>query len=464
MPVTEAIPENPTQLADMLGSGEFRAELLSDPAKMGKFVGDYAAAFAKKDTEFTKEFQELAQQELRNYYKENGYSPAESKRNALDLQARNGRTTTIDKGQFYNAAAPGAKFDELFEGSVERRMGDYFRAGWKKYERFGDRTELANKRSKMLEIQNSYGSTVPSDGGFLIPEVLRSQILMLALENSIVRPRATVIPMDSLKVPIPAVDETSRVSSIYGGIIAYWTEEGAPLTDSSAKFGQVTLDAKKLTAYAAIPNELFADAPAFGGFFNNTFPAAIGWFEDIAFLTGDGTDKPLGVMNGAGTLSVTRTTPASSTIVYNDIVNMYSRLLPQSLDNSVWVASHDAFPQLAELTFTPAGGSTPVPVMLWQMNAVGTPVPTLLGRPLIRSEKVGPLGSAGDIGLFDFSQYLVGDRQSMSADSSSDYLFGNDKTAFRIIERVDGRPWIQTPLTPHNGSASTLSPYVILHA
>lgn len=461
MTATDTIPENPTQLADMLGSGEFRADLMQDPAKMGKFIGDYAAAFAKKDTEFSKEFAEMAQQELRNYYKENGYSPAESKRNAHDLQQRNA-SSAIDKGQFYNAAAPGAKLDEFFEGNVTKRMGDYFRAGWKKYDRFEDSGKLATMREKMLKVQNSYGSTVPSDGGFLIPEVLRSQILMLALENSIVRPRATVIPMDSLKVPIPAVDETSRVSSIYGGIIAYWTEEGAPLKDSSAKFGQVTLDAKKLTAYAAIPNELFADAPAFGGFFNNTFPAAIGWFEDIAFLTGDGTDKPLGVLNGAGLVSVTRGT--SSLIQYTDIVNMYSRLLPQSLDNSVWVCSHDAFPQLAELSFTPSGGTTPVPVMLWQMNAVGTPVPTLMGRPLIRSEKVGPLGSAGDIGLFDFGQYLVGDRQSMSADSSSDYLFGNDKTAFRIIERVDGRPWIQTPLTPHNGSSSTLSPYVVLHA
>src|ERR1700760_2749487 len=63
---TDTIPENPTQLADMLGSGEFRAELLSDPAKMGKFISSYADAFAKKDSEFTKEFQEMAQQELRN--------------------------------------------------------------------------------------------------------------------------------------------------------------------------------------------------------------------------------------------------------------------------------------------------------------------------------------------------------------------------------------------------------------
>ena len=69
------------------------------------------------------------------------------------------------------------------------------------------------KRDKWKKIQNSSASVVPADGGFLIPEELRSDLLSIALEDSIVRRRATVIPMSSLAVPIPSVDETSRVSS-----------------------------------------------------------------------------------------------------------------------------------------------------------------------------------------------------------------------------------------------------------
>jgi hypothetical protein len=42
-----------------------------------------------------------------------------------------------------------------------------------------------------------------------------------------------------------------------------------------------------------------------------------------------------------------------------------------------------------------------------------------------------------------------------------DYRFGNDQTAFRLIQRVDGRPWIQSAITPANGG-STLSPFVEL--
>jgi HK97 family phage major capsid protein len=89
----------------------------------------------------------------------------------------------------------------------------------------------------------------------------------------------------------------------------------------------------------------------------------------------------------------------------------------------------------------------------------------LLGRPVIISEKVNSTANSatagGDINFIDFAQYLVGDRMAMSAEMSTDYKFGNDVTAFRFIERVDGRPWMQSAITPQNNSA-TLSPYVQL--
>jgi hypothetical protein len=50
----------------------------------------------------------------------------------------------------------------------------------------------------------------------------------------------------------------------------------------------------------------------------------------------------------------------------------------------------------------------------------------------------------------------------MQSMSSEHYKFQNDKTAFRVIERLDGRPWIQSPITPHNNSTATLTPFVQL--
>jgi hypothetical protein len=48
-----------------------------------------------------------------------------------------------------------------------------------------------------------------------------------------------------------------------------------------------------------------------------------------------------------------------------------------------------------------------------------------------------------------------------SFETSPHYRFGSDETAIRCIERVDGRPWVNSPLSPANGGA-TLSPYVRL--
>jgi HK97 family phage major capsid protein len=88
---------------------------------------------------------------------------------------------------------------------------------------------------------------------------------------------------------------------------------------------------------------------------------------------------------------------------------------------------------------------------------------SLLGAPIIVNEKVGNLGAAGDLNFVDFGQYLIGDRMQMEAEQSTDYLFGNDMTAYRFIERVDGRPWMQSAITPRNGGP-TLSPYIQLAA
>ncbi len=96
---------------------------------------------------------------------------------------------------------------------------------------------------------------------------------------------------------------------------------------------------------------------------------------------------------------------------------------------------------------------------VWLNNGVEGPAATILGRPVIFTEKLPTLGNAGDIAFIDPGFYLIGDRQVMSAMSSPHYAFGSDKTAFRVIERVDGRPWLNSAITPKNGG-NTLSPFV----
>jgi HK97 family phage major capsid protein len=315
---------------------------------------------------------------------------------------------------------------------------------------------------KRNKIKNALGSTVGADGGYLIPEIMRADLLQLAMESAIVRPRAFVMPMESLRVSIPSIDETSRATSVFGGITASWTEEGAPLTVTSPSFARTTLEAKKLTIYTEVPNELLSDSMiSFDAFIGQKFPQALAWYEDIAFLQGNGVGQPVGALasasNSAIVAAAAETGQNTGTIVWENIVKMFSRMLPASLGSAVWIASIDTFPQLATMALSVGTGGSAI----WLGDGVGAPPVSILGRPVIFTEKTSQLSTQGDISFVDFGYYLVGDRMAMTAMSSPHYKFGNDVTAYRVIERVDGRPWLQSSLTPRN-SGPALSPFVQL--
>jgi HK97 family phage major capsid protein len=432
---------------------------MNENGKIGEVIKDYADA---RMAEFGQGIVDQVKNEVaiatRDFLKESGGKIARPAVGGGEKLTRENRMAiTKGKGAAYNMKAPGATIDN--DESAPEDFTEFLQAIWHHRNSLVNSDELDAKRDKWKKIQNSFGSVVPADGGFLIPEELRSDLLSIALENSIVRSRATVIPMSSLAVPIPSVDETSRVSSLRGGVVAYWTEEGAAITESQASFGQVRLLSKKLTAYCEAPNELISDAPAFSSFLSTTLPEAIAFEEDYAFFTGSGVGEPLGVLDAGstGTIATTRTSSGLA-IEFADIINVFTRLLPGSYANAVWVCSPAVVSNL--LSMVNVGGTSPVWLGGGQVDGgAGAPPMSILGRPLFVSEKVPTLGTRGDLGLYDFSHYLIGDRQIVQASSSPHFKFSSDKTAYKILERVDGRPWVTTALTPRN-NGDTLSPYV----
>jgi HK97 family phage major capsid protein len=422
---------------------------MKEPDGFKQLVTNYAAVTMKKDKDLGAQIREQSAQVFAQMLKDT--HGEDIPRINQRLNPLDSRPAALKRHGLYNQKAPGAQVDKEFANSAE-----FFQAIWHRSGALPNAVDLAAKATATRKIQNSFGSTVPADGGFLIPETMRSEILKVSLETSVIRSRARIIPMETLRVPIPAVDSTSNVSSIFGGIVCYWTEEGAQLVESQAEFQRIVLEAKKLTGYAEIPNELMADASAFGAFFDQIFPLAIAWYEDVAFMSGSGVGEPEGFMNAPAVIQVAAEAgQPTGTIVWQNIVKMYARMLPSSLGTAVWLVSPDTFPELATMALSVGTGGSAI----WLNNGTEGPPMTILGRPVIVTEKVNSLGNAGDVNFVDLGYYLIGDRQVMQADSSPHYKFANDKTAFRIIERLDGRPWLRSAITPHNGGA-TMSPFI----
>ena len=106
-------------------------------------------------------------------------------------------------------------------------------------------------------------------------------------------------------------------------------------------FTQVQLTARKLTGYTVASNELLQDsAISMEALINSMFADALTYFEDDAFINGTGAGQPLGILNADAMVTVSAETGQSAgTILWENIVNMYSRMLPQSLGRAVWIAS-----------------------------------------------------------------------------------------------------------------------------
>ena len=454
------IPTKTSELDDWLQDSAKMQALFSKPKLFGEFITNYARGQLDADLSIQAQVREQTQVVLAEWLKNQASTPdgdgfiarpnmgigmtpaqvlAETSRNA--------------KNGLYNPRAMGAAVDKDYPD-----LSSFFATI---HHNVNKTAEIQNK---LTRLRNAFSSTVPSEGGFLIPETLRSELLRVALETGIVRSRSRVIPMETLRVPFPAIDSTSNVSNVFGGIVGYWTEEGAALTASSATFGRIILDAKKLTAYTSVPNELISDSLiSFEAFISQIFPEALAFYEDLAFLKGTGAGEPLGALNVGNTsiLAVTKETgQPADTIVWENIVSMFSRMLPGSLNRAVWVASIDTFPQLATMALSVGTGGSAI----WLNNGQDGPPMTILGCPVVFTEKApGLVGDQGDINFVDFGYYLIGDRQVMSAKSSEHVEFGSDKTAYRIIERVDGVPWLSSAITPQN-NGPTLSPFVQLAA
>jgi HK97 family phage major capsid protein len=298
-------------------------------------------------------------------------------------------------------------------------------------------------------------------GGYIVPPEFAQQLLSTAAEDTFIRSRAFVQPMASATLQFPYLDVTtvqaSGTSPFFGGVILNWTEEAQTRTETEPQFKMLELKAHELSGYAVSSNILLQDA-SFGleRFLYTIFGKAIGWYEEFAFLQGNGVGKPLGMLNAPAALAINRNT--GGTFLYADAAKMISRLLPSSQKRAIWVMH----PYVIEKAVQLADSSGR---LVWVPNIGGAQekVPGyLFNLPIFVSEKVPALGTKGDVMLLDPSLYVIGDRMQIEVAASEHVNFLKNQMTWRIVERVDGQPWLDKPITLQD-AASTVSPFVVLN-
>lgn len=448
--MTTAAPERPDQWEEYVNgfttAEDFLKAFNSGEAK--ETLIKYGQSTHPDIMELRAQLAEQGQLAIKSMLERNGVEP----RNRLDMVDK-AKREGFELKAYYSDEAPGSQLDGKFKSA-----GHFFKTGIAALAKHRDGILESNPDAGLINIMD-YGTIEPSSGGFLVPEEVRSDILTRALEFTVVRPRAQVVPMPSGRMSWPVTDFTTEQGEVYGGMTAYWVPEGEEIPETEGKFAMLRLLANKLAALANCPNELLKSAPAFNAWLMTNMPRVMGHNEDLAFIKGNGVGKPLGAFHADNPALITvnkESGQPANTITWNNILAMVARMLPESLQAAEWFITPDALPEVMTMAMEIGTGGS---AMMATSAIPGGPV-TLFGRPIHWLRKApGTLGTKGDVTLADLSNYVIGDTQAMSLESSSHQKFSSDRTLFRAVQRMDGQPGMLSALTPENGGP-TLSSYV----
>jgi HK97 family phage major capsid protein len=320
----------------------------------------------------------------------------------------------------------------------------------------GSLYEAGQKSMKVLN------EGVGSQGGFLVGTDRPGGLMARVYEVGDLLRMATMYPVsaNSNSMTLLGEAETSRKDGFRrGGVLGYWESEGGTKTPSEPSFREISLKLKKVIGLVVATDELLQDAATLEAHINRVLPEELRFLVENAIIRGTGAGQPLGIL-ASGALITVAAQPAQAitTLVSENIMDMWARMYVPSRRRAVWLINQDVEPQMDQFTIGVGTGGSVLYMPPGGLSAA--PYGTLKGRPVIVNEYSSTLGAVGDIMLVDLSEYYMIEKGMQSASSIHVY-FVYDKTAFRFVYRVDGQPAWNAPLTPYQGT-NTVSPFVTL--
>ena len=304
------------------------------------------------------------------------------------------------------------------------------------------------------------------DGGWLMPPEF-SQVIWNRMNMGQVNLLSMVdsYPITGESLTLLANGETSRLTgSRWGGVRAFWVEDGEVKTESNPRVRRLKLEPHPLAVLVRVDNTLMKNQGAVERLLNQAAPDEIIFTVNDAIINGDGIAKPLGILKSGAIVTVTpESGQTPRTIVKENVDKMWARLHLRARPNSVWLANQDVDPSLEAMVSSGTVGLVPVflPADGGIPSLAVSPNRTLKGRPIMEIEQAMTLGDTGDIILCDLMYYAAGVRGGLESDMSIHLWFDRNQTAFRFVFYIDGQPFMDTPLTPYHGTA-TISAFVVI--
>lgn len=265
--------------------------------------------------------------------------------------------------------------------------------------------------------------TVSTDtaGGYLAPEQFLAEIEKNLVLYSPIRQVAKIASTSAGEILLP-----KRT----GTMTANWVGETAARAATQPAYGQQKFDIFEIGAYTDISNRLLEDA-AFNmeGELASNFAEEFGRLESAAFVNGDGTGKPKGILAETG---ITTVTIAGGKITADSLIDLYHSLPAFYAANAVFAMNRTTIGAVRKLK--DADGR-----YLWQDAFVSGNPATILGRPVIEFPDMPDVAvNAVPVVFGDFSNFRIFDRVGLSILRDPYSVQTSGQVRFHARRRVGG--------------------------
>ena len=237
-----------------------------------------------------------------------------------------------------------------------------------------------------------------AQGGYLVPEQFLAEIDRNLVNFSPIRQVARVAPTSSGEILLP-----KRT----GQLTASWVGELEDRPETATTYGQQKFAVHELACWVDVSMRLLEDS-AFDlqSELAYDFAEEFGRAESVAFINGNGTNKPKGLLTDT---TITKVESFSAgAIKAEDLITLYHSLPAFYASNAVWAANRQTIGRIRAISNTSGQ-------FLWQESmAAGNP-PTILGRPVIEFPDMPDVAAGAlPIAFGDFGHFRIFNRVDLS--------------------------------------------------
>jgi HK97 family phage major capsid protein len=338
------------------------------------------------------------------------------------------------------------KFGEEYSATVQKGAGGLGAAAG----------ESVSKASVQVE-------SVGALGGFTVPPQFASEFFRLAGDQSLFLNRVKKYTMTGKQLMIPALDYSlgaAGTSPYLGGMNATWTSENVGFAQQNATMRQIELNANLLAGYTQASRTLLADSQvALAQVMTDLFAKAIAFNVDYAIFTGDGKNKPQGMINSGACKTFQRGTWSSNGVLLTDLSKADSYIIPELEGGAIWVVppsfKQNLYPMTdasGKVVFLPNGAPGPAGASAYR------PTMAVFGKDLFFSQLPATAASSGSVNLVIPSLYAFGLREEIEIGVSEHFAWTTNLLTWRFLFRGDGQSLLNTYLTLQN--TDVVAPFV----